>query len=247
MGYRLYHKVVVAYIAAVCMMSCSDLGDCIKGTGEIVLEERSIGFFDGITVDDDINLVILNDTFQYIQIEAGKNLLPEIITEVSDGMLYLRNDNVCKYSRSYQKEILVLAHIKDLEKLAFAGSAKISSENKLSFNQLLLWLDGARGEINLEIDIEELILEHVSGNGLVNLHGEVREGIINSEAQGLLYLKDLNIGNLKMVSNSYNNAYIWVTDTIEITISNLGNVYYTGDPFIKSYIRTGQGQFIQME
>ena len=247
MGYRLYHKVVVAYIAAMCMMSCSDFGDCIKGTGEIVLEKRSIGFFDGITVDDDINLVILNDTFQYIQIEAGKNLLPEIITEVSDGMLYLRNNNVCKYSRSYQKEILVLAHIKNLEKLAFAGSAKITSENKLSFNQLLLWLDGARGEINLEIDIEELILEHVSGNGLVNLHGEVREGIINSEAQGLLYLKDLNIGNLKMVSNSYNNAYIWVTDTIEITISNLGNVYYRGDPFIKSYIRTGQGQFIQME
>jgi len=228
-------------------MSCSDLGDCIKGTGEIVLEKRSVGFFDGITVDDDINLVILNDTFQYIQIEAGKNLLPEISTEVSDGMLYLRNDNVCKYSRSYQKEILVLAHIKNLEKLAFAGSAKITSENKLSFDQLLLWLDGARGEINLEIDIEELILEHVSGNGLTTLSGEVREGIINSEAQGLLYLKDLKFSNLKMVSNSYNNAYIWVTDTIDITISNLGNVYYRGDPFIESYKRTGQGQFIQME
>ena len=229
MGCRLHHKVAVTYIAVMCLMSCSDLGDCIKGTGKIMLEERSIGFINGITVDDDINL------------------LPEIRTEVSEGMLYLRNDNICKYSHSYQKEILVRAHIKNLEKLAFAGSAKITSGNKLSLNHLLMWLDGARGEINLEIDIEKLILEHVSGNGLTTLSGEVREGIIESEAQGLLYLKDLKINNLKMTSNSYNNAYIWVSDTIDITITNLGNVYYRGDPFIKSYIRTGQGRFIPME
>ena len=247
MGCRLHYKLAVTYIAAMSVISCSDLGDCIKGTGEIVLEERTVNLFNGITVDDDINLVILKDTFQYIQIEAGKNLLPEIRTEVSDGMLYLMNDNVCKYSRSYEKEILVRAHIKNLEKLAFAGSAKIVTENMLSLNYLLMWLDGARGEISLEIDIEKLILENVSGNGLTTLSGEVREGIINSEAQGLLYLKDLKFSNLKMVSNSYNNAYIWVSDTIDITISNLGNVYCKGDPFIKNYRRTGQGQFIQME
>ncbi len=244
MGNRIYDKIVIITMAAMCGISCSDLGDCVKGTGEIVPEERPAGFFDAITLDDDINLMILNDTFQSIEVEAGKNLLPEIVTEVSDGMLYIRNDNVCKYSRSYQKEIMVKVGTSFLDKLAFAGSARITSGNILSFSHLLMWLDGARGEINLEINIEELIIEHVSGNGLTVLSGEVKDGIINSEAQGLLYLKDLKISNLKMISNSYNDAWIWVTDTIDITISNLGNVYCRGNPVVRSYHRTGEGRFI---
>ncbi|MBN2213895.1 MAG: DUF2807 domain-containing protein [Bacteroidales bacterium] len=247
MGYRIHNLLAATIIAATCLVSCSDIGDCFKGTGDVILEERYVGFFDGITIDDDINLVILSDTVQYLQIEAGENLLPEICTEVSDGMLYLSNNNVCKYSRSYQKEITVKAHVNDIKKLAFAGSARITSENLLSFNDFLIWLDGARGEINLELNTEKLNLEHVSGNGLTILCGEVNEGIVNSKAQGLLNLRDLKINHLKMVSDSYNDAFIWVTDTIDITITNLGNVYCRGNPFIKSYIRTGGGKFIPME
>ena len=247
MGYRLYYQVKATVIAVIFFTSCSDLGDCFKGTGKVITEERSVSCFNGITVEDDINLVILNDTVQYLEIEAGENLLPEICTEVVDEMLYLRNYNVCKYSRTYQKDILVKAHVRDLEKIAFAGSAKINSEGLLSYNHFLMWLDGSRGEIELEVNIEQLILEHVSGNGLTTLSGEVHNGAINSKAQGLLYLKDLKVNNLKMVSDSYNDAYIWVTDTIDITINGLGNVYFRGNPVIKNYKRTGQGQFIQME
>jgi hypothetical protein len=247
MGHRLYYQVTATVIAVMFFISCSDLGDCFKGTGKVIAEERSVSYFNGITVEDDINLVILNDTVQYLEIEAGENLLPGIYTEVLDEMLYLRNYNVCKYSRSYQKVILVKAHLRELEKLAFAGSAKITSEGLLSFNHFLMWLDGARGEINLEVNIDKLILEHVSGNGLTTLSGEVHEGTINSKAQGLLNLRDLKFSNLKMLSDSYNDAYIWVNDTIDITITSLGNVYYRGDPVIKNYRRTGQGQFIRME
>lgn len=247
MGNRLYFQVAAKIFAAIVIAACSDLGDCFKGTGKIVIEERPVGFFDGITIDDDINLVILEDTVQYLQIEAGENLLPEICTEVLDGMLYLRNDNVCKYSRSYQKEITVKAHVKELKKIAFAGSARITSGNELSFGYLLMWLDGARGEIDLELTAERFVLEHVSGNGLTRLSGKVDRGIINSKAQGLLDLKELKFNHLKMVSDSYNDASIWVSDTIDITITSLGNVYCRGNPFIKNYIRTGGGKFIPME
>lgn len=247
MGNRLYFQVAAKIFAVIFITACSDLGDCFIGTGKITIEERSVGFFDGITVDDDINLVILDDTVQYLQIEAGENLLPEICTEVQDGMLYLRNDNVCKYSRSYQKEITVKAHVTDLKKIASAGSARITSEKGLSFGYLLMWLDGARGEIELELTAEKLLLEHRSGNGLTRISGEVDRGIINSRAQGLLDLKDLKFNHLTMVSDSYNDASIWVSDTIDIKITNLGNVYCRGNPFIKSYIRTGGGEFIRVE
>jgi hypothetical protein len=247
MGHRLYFKVKAISVAVLFLVSCNDVEDCIKGTGEVMLEERPVGFYDGITVSDDINLVILNDTARNLVVEAGENLLPEISTEVKDGMLYLRNDNVCKYLRSYQKEILVKAYVNDLKKMAFAGSARIISGNLLSFDYFLMWLDGARGEIDLEMNIEQLVLEHVSGNGLTRLSGEVRNGIINSKAQGLLYLKELKIRNLKITSNSYNDAYIWVTDTIDIAVENLGNVYCRGNPYIKSYKRTGKGQLIVIE
>ncbi len=247
MGNRLYIQIVVKIFAAIFITACSDLGDCFKGTGKIIIEERRVGFFEGITVDDDINLVILQDTVQYLQIEAGENLVREIFTEIADEMLYLRNDNVCKYSRSYQKEITVKAHVKDLKKIGFAGSARITSGNELSFGYLQMWLDGARGEIDLKLIAERLVIDHVSGNGLIRLSGEVDRGIVNSEAQGFLDLKNLKFNNLIMVSDSYNDAGIWVSDTIDITINNLGNVYCRGNPFIKSYIRTGEGKFIQIE
>jgi hypothetical protein len=81
MGHRLYFKVKAISVAVLFLVSCNDVEDCIKGTGEVMLEERPVGFYDGITVSDDINLVILNDTARNLVVEAGENLLPEISTE----------------------------------------------------------------------------------------------------------------------------------------------------------------------
>ncbi len=247
MGNRIHILIYVVFLNVFLFYACNNHNDCLKGTGKIISEDRHPGIFKAITLDDDINLLLIQDSVQEVSIEAGENLLPEINSYMSNQMLYLQNKNTCNYLRSYQKEITAKIHIKTLETLVHVGSAKIGSLTTLNFDKFLIWLDGARGEIHLTLNVKNLTIDHLSGNGVTYLTGETKNCIIKSTSQGLLDLRDLKINNLDMVADSYNDAYVWVTDTLTLEVCNLGIVYLRGNPFIKSYVRTGQGHLTKMD
>ncbi|MBX9853215.1 MAG: hypothetical protein K2X86_15835, partial [Cytophagaceae bacterium] len=47
--------------------------DCVKSTGKIVQEERGVGTFDILYVEDNINVILTNDSTDKIIVEAGDN------------------------------------------------------------------------------------------------------------------------------------------------------------------------------
>ena len=246
MGNRNYILAILCFTCLILSNNCTEQSDCLKSTGKIISEERIPGNFIGVTLFDDINLSLVQDTIEKVIVKGGENLLYDINSDINNEVLYLKNYNHCKYLRSYQKEILAEVHYIRLKSIVHGGSAKITSDI-IKSNELVIWLDGAKGEIYLNLNIDNLKLEHRSGNGYTYLQGTVKNGTINSYAEGLLDLRNLNINNLTMLSDSYNDAYIWVTGTLEVEITSLGNVYYRGDPYIKKYIRTGQGQLIKTD
>ena len=76
------------------------MGDCFKSTGKIVDEYRAVQQFNEIQVMNNINLFITYDTIQEIRVEAGKNLVNLIKTDVNNNRLIIKNNNKCNWIRS---------------------------------------------------------------------------------------------------------------------------------------------------
>lgn len=80
--------------------------DCITSAGPMRSEGASSGTF---TVDlrDRINLVLKHASVRMNNRSRGSgvNLLDQVRAEVRDGVLYLENDNACKWVRSYKPRI----------------------------------------------------------------------------------------------------------------------------------------------
>src|SRR4051812_11512617 len=84
--------------------------DCIHGTGSIIQETRQLPAFHSVFVEDNVNLIFQEDTMQKITVEAGKELIALVKTEMNGDQLHIHNDNKCNFSRRYDIPINVYIH-----------------------------------------------------------------------------------------------------------------------------------------
>ena len=79
--------------AMLCSCNKESAPDFIQTTGEITIEERTLENFNELEVFNTINVLIVPDTVNKVVIEAGENLIPDIVTTVKEGKLILKNTN----------------------------------------------------------------------------------------------------------------------------------------------------------
>src|SRR3954465_11217106 len=75
--------------------------DCIKRTGDIVTEIRSLKAFDRLQVEENVNVFLTQDSIQEVKVEAGEHLISLVETAIVDGTLTIRNKNKCNWARAY--------------------------------------------------------------------------------------------------------------------------------------------------
>ncbi|HQW58476.1 MAG TPA: DUF2807 domain-containing protein, partial [Gammaproteobacteria bacterium] len=88
--------------------------DFVQTTGELTQVERTTAEFNEIELNNSIDLVLTQDTVNRIIVEAGRNLIPDILTDVNNGKMVIKNSNKFNFLRSYKKKIRVLVHYKKL-------------------------------------------------------------------------------------------------------------------------------------
>src|ERR1035437_4176093 len=95
-----FTKISVALFLVALFSTCKkeNLCDCIKRTGAIVTETRTINGFDSIVVQDNMNVFIIQDPNFEVKVEAGKNIVPLITTSVVNGTLTISNNNRCNWT-----------------------------------------------------------------------------------------------------------------------------------------------------
>ena len=152
-----------AIIVVVLLLSFNSC-DCIKGEGPIVSEDRNLKDFDGIELDISANVYLeKSNTFKF-RIEAQENILDEIETFVSAGLLHIRYDNLCVMSRRSVRIYISMPELTDIE---VGGSGKVLSSDVFDCNNLRLRVSGS-GDIELGA-IAKTIECVISGSGEIDL------------------------------------------------------------------------------
>jgi hypothetical protein len=224
------------------LSSCKKVCNCTESTGVPAQETRTLSSFDKIYVDNNVN-VVLSIGPQQVTVEGGKNLLPNITTNVSSGTLTLKNTNICNWLRSYKKsKITVYVTTPTLTSITNNGVGVVSSADTLNIDSLDIKTLNA-GDLDLIVKTR-IITGHLFGPANLSLQGSCNNFFCTFFAgTGFVYCNNLSTSYTFLSSSTTGDCYVNVSGLFDVVINQLGNVYYTGNASVNKTIR-GTGQLI---
>ncbi len=226
----------------------NNLQDCFKSAGKIVREERPISGFHYIEIRDNINLILKQDSLQnHLVVEAGENLVPGIRTDFSNGHLLIWNDNSCNWARSFDNPLNVYLTFSKLDTIIYraAGDLRFDTPWSADSIQFEVWEGAGRIDLDLNTVKSKIYVRYgttdlfATGNSLICF--------VSSGGFGRLDLRQLQAQNIYMQTSSPNDSYVWASHLLDLTINNIGDVYYKGNPQVLQYQQNSSGKLIKLD
>jgi len=220
--------------------------DCLKSTGDITTETRTVGGFNKIDLEDNINLYISTGQDYSVSVEAGSHLQSLIKAEVNDSCLYLKNENKCNWVRSYKKKINVHITCKNIQDIKYGNaSGNIYSLDTLYSDSFQVDDFSGSGEINLLLVSKNSFFRIHTGPADIIVKGRSENAFVYSTGNGLADLKQYPSDYVIVSNSSTNNCFVNVNKELNVTIGYIGDIYYTGNPYSVKTNISGSGKLIK--
>ncbi len=211
----------------------------VEGNGKIVKKFYSVSSFDRIELNGIYNTVIKQGNTESVEIEADENLQQYLKPEVNDRTLQIEQTEGVSFKKN--RKLNVYISFKNIDKIENNGVGNLSSDGTLDLNQLAISCNGV-GNLELELKSSKLNLE-MSSVGNIELSGSVTDGEFMLSGVGNIDAEDMKIENLKIENSGVGNAEVYVTGTIQPTVSGAGNIMCKGKPTVKNLKQDGIGRF----
>lgn len=188
----------------------------VRGSGDVVTEEREVSGFTSISLQGVGELVIDQTGSESLTVTADDNLLPYIETQVRGRELIITIQEDTTLSDI--TELTFHVTVDSLDSLELTGVGDVE----------LLHLENDTWDVNL------------SGAGNITVSGQVDTQTIVISGAGS-YNGEALISQAASIENSgAGMAIVQVSDSLNVNISGLGSVEYIGDPTVEQTI-TGLG------
>lgn len=219
--------------------------------GKVATETRLLSDFNSIYLYDNIDVTLINSDTSKIEITTGENILQNIVSDVNGDVLYIRNENVCNWLRSYDIPLEAKIYCSnDVREIVYESVGHLYSEGCIhndSTSAFILTLEDGAGDISLNVNCDSLFLTAHTGTSNVNLRGKSSYSYIYQRGMGCINTLELPSKDMFVNSFKCNNTYIHCTEKLDARIYNMGNIYYEGHPEITPYIApNAQGRIISI-
>ncbi len=234
-------------LCALLLLGCEreQWDDCITSAGPMRSEERAVGDFHTIDLSDRVDLVIEERAFGTVSVEAGDNLLGQIITEVENGTLLVRNDMTCNWVRSFKPRITVHVPVDQVSKLVLRGTGNISCADTIIRDRFELEQWSAQGSADLLLSVISCSIALHTGAGDVRLRGRcMQTADLYSGIQGPMDASGMIARFVNVNNSGIADIHCWVTEQLNVGIHDVGDVYYRGEPGAVQAEITGGGSLI---
>jgi hypothetical protein len=202
--------------------------DCLKRTGEIIQEKRTLPGFQEILVEDNINVFITQDSVFDVTVEAGEHIVPLIVTEVSGSTLICKNKNRCNWTRSYKKPIRVYVHMPQLREIESNGTGDIKSLNTFQIPSCYIRTKNS-GNVEFSVNTPSLTTS-MHGSADLTLHGFANNHECDIGGTGYLNAGDFQTGYTFLHTYTLGLCYIYARDLLICHIDQIGDVFCYGKP-----------------
>ncbi len=210
------------------------MGPGERGSGNVVSETRKVSGFRALEIDYPAEVFVSQGDQESLTIEAEDNLLPELKTEVNNGVLqiFYRTEKGTHVNPTRVVKITIVA--RDLEDVEFNSAGELTIEG-LKTDSLEVSLSGA-GSLELErVQIKGLGVD-LSGAGSMTASGTADDLDLNISGFGDFKGADLH-GKVASVNISgAGSATVWVDDDLTASISGAGSIRYYGSASVSKRI-----------
>jgi hypothetical protein len=204
----------------------------IQGSGNVTRESREVSGFTEVALNGIGTLTIRRTASESLTIEAEDNIIPRLTTEVENGRLTIGvepNTNI-QTTEPINYELTV----RDLSTLQMLGAGNIDARS-ISTDNLEIANSGS-GEINLaNIDTGSLKLTS-GGSGEVKTAGRTGSQDVEVLGSGDYQGEDLKSEEARVDVRGSGEAFLNVSDSLDVRIIGSGSVEYVGDPTISQEI-----------
>ncbi len=228
--------------------ACKKIGtdNCFSNTGEIVSETRDVRDIQYVLLENNVNLVLIQDSLPSLRVEAGKNIIDKVITEVSGPRLFIRNENDCNWLRSYAKQITVYLGVSKLDSLDYRSSGNVTTKGALLNDSIDIHVWEGSGSINMSIDVKKSRINLHYGTVDMHIQGKSQVTYIFSGSYGPIFCNALDSKFTYVSSQGTNDCYVRASEELGVDIFYLGNIYYYDDPDIVYSNIQGEGRLIKI-
>ncbi|MCB7482547.1 head GIN domain-containing protein [Christiangramia sediminis] len=232
-------KKLIIIFSVLCFLGCDseDAGDCFQKSGEIVRQEIEVPDFSEIMVYDKIKLFIEQGAEHKVIIESGENLMNEITVEVEEGLLVLKNENVCNLVRDYGITKIYVT-TPNLEYLRHAGNIPLESVGRLNFENLWLVSENqaldpeiyTNGDFILDLEVQNLRITNDNYSHFF-LTGSVEnfDGFF-AAGDGRLEARDLVVQNYDLFHRGTNKLIVNPQQSLKADIYSYGDIISINRP-----------------
>ena len=236
----------IILISLVLLIACKKPNDrsCWKGAGKTVSEIRELPNKTVINIFDDADVILKQDSLNYIEVESYSNLVSFIETNSIDTAIEIRNLNRCNFIRDKDIENTVTIHYSNIEVLNLYGTGKVTFMGEIIQNNLEINSYKSRSDFTLNISCQKL--------QCIFIDGSINAKIMGSSDSTYLYQSKHSIINASNLTNSYlhfsnrstGDGHVGQTNTLAVELLDVGNIYYLGNPTLTVLADIGLGNAI---
>ncbi|GEO08216.1 head GIN domain-containing protein [Segetibacter aerophilus] len=224
--------IYAAFVAAMLFGSCINMGERVKGSGNIKSENRQVGEARKIKVMGDMDVYIEQGPTS-LKIEGDDNILQYIETVMDDNWLEIKTrDNI---NISTNEPIKVYVTTPEITDLNVSGSGNIKSNSKFSTDNNTSFSISGSGDITANINAPK-VETHISGSGNLHIAGETKDVEIHISGSGNYDGGDLKAENAEVSIAGSGDANLFVDNRLKASVAGSGNVKYKGNATVDSHI-----------
>jgi len=178
-----------------------------------------------------------------LTIDADENLLAELIAEVRGDTLVLGFEDdwlsgvgklVSSIFNTSDRQVTYYLTVPDLDKVSISGKIELQCES-FKTKDLTLKVSGLGNLSFSQLDCSNLAV-NISGRGEFSVAGRADHQKIRISGSGEYQAPHLASLTTRIVISGHGNAVLKVEDSLDITISGMGQVNYYGRPKLRQLI-----------
>lgn len=236
---KTFNILAVGMVLAVLVTSCKKDVGCEKGNGKTTSEVRQISGFTGVESTISANVFLEEAPNFEVKIVTDENLLDNIKTTVSNGILRIDTQNGDCIRPQGTVNVYVKAPKFSL--LSISGSGDMIGK-RLSGNDLNLSISGS-GDMQLDSLTFSSVEAKISGSGDIRLSAAALTGLFDANINGSGDLDAYAFPTTQVVIkiSGSGNAIVYPMERLDATISGSGDIRYLGNPGVLNTTVSGSG------
>ena len=206
-----------------------------SGSGNIERQDRKVGEFSGVDVGGGFEVEIKQGSSYKVRVEADDNILEDIETEVSGGVLTIEYRKGVDINDATMK---VYVETPSLRSVDASASATVKVEGILRSDKSLHFEASSAASIEAEIDAPSTKIE-ASSSGKVVLKGRTKDLDAEASSAGSIEARELLSETARAEASSGASVEVHASLKLNGEANSGGSVSYRGEPAVSKEENSG--------